>query len=202
MLKARNICSGLFFRHSEGNTMATSNAHENAAQQIDRYLAALSAERRDALQQVRAVILKNLPPGIEESFGFGMIAYVVPLSRFPKTYNGQPLMLAALASQKNYMAVHLLPLYGDRQTLDWFVSEYKKSGKRLDMGKACVRFKTLDDLPLELIGKTIARCSPEKLLAMYQKSHSPEARGARRETREKSKRPVKKKAAAKKRPRS
>ena len=107
---------------------------------VESYLAELPPERREALEAVREVILANLPQGYEECMVFGMIGYVIPLSRYPKTYNNQPLALAALASQKRHMAVYLNNVYGDPETLEWFTSAYEASGKRLDMGKSCVRF--------------------------------------------------------------
>ena len=120
------------------------------------YLAALEPDRREAIETVRATILANLPEGYEEAMNWGMITYQVPLARFPDTYNGEPLMYAALASQKNHMAVYLIAVYADEETRDEFVAAYRETGKRMDMGKSCVRFKKLDDLPLELIGTTIA----------------------------------------------
>ncbi|MBT8191847.1 MAG: DUF1801 domain-containing protein [Acidimicrobiia bacterium] len=120
------------------------------------YLAALEPDRREAIETVRATILANLPEGYEEAMNWGMITYQVPLDRFPDTYNGEPLMYAALASQKNHMAVYLTAVYADEETREEFVAAYRDTGKRMDMGKSCVRFKKLDDLPLELIGTTIA----------------------------------------------
>ncbi|MBT8166024.1 MAG: DUF1801 domain-containing protein [Acidimicrobiia bacterium] len=120
------------------------------------YLAALEPDRREAIETVRATILANLPEGYEEAMNWGMITYQVPLDRFPDTYNGEPLMYAALASQKNHMAVYLTAVYADEETREEFVAAYRDTGKRMDMGKSCVRFRKLDDLPLELIGTTIA----------------------------------------------
>ena len=97
----------------------------------------------------------------------GMIYYGVPLTTFPKTYNGEPLMYAALASQKNHMAVYLSTVYGDEQVAEWFIKRYKATGKRLDMGKSCVRFRKLDDLPLDLIGEVIAGSSVSDYIAIY-----------------------------------
>jgi hypothetical protein len=96
---------------------------------------------------------------------FGMIGWCIPLSRYPDTYNGQPAGIAALAAQKNYFALYLMTVYGDAVTSAWFHSEYKKTGKKLDMGKSCLRFKSADDLPLDLIGKLIARVTPEQYIA-------------------------------------
>jgi len=123
------------------------------------YLAELEPDRREAIETVRAEILANLPEGYEEAMNWGMITYQVPLERHPDTYNGEPLMYAALASQKNHMAVYLIAVYADEETREEFVAAYKATGKRMDMGKSCVRFKKLDDLPLELIGKMIAEVS-------------------------------------------
>ena len=144
---------------------------------VESYLAELPPERREALEAVREVILANLPQGYEECMTFGMIGYVIPLSRYPKTYNKQPLALAALASQKRHMAVYLNNVYGDPETLEWFTSAYEASGKRLDMGKSCVRFTKLANLPLELIGETIARTSVDDFLSFYEDARSKAKRG-------------------------
>ncbi len=143
---------------------------QSKAQTVKEYLAELPPDRRKAIEAVRKVILANLPEGFEEGMGYGMIAYYVPLSRFPNTYNGQPLPIAALASQKNYMSVYLMCVYGDKKTLDWFTAGYKASGKKLDMGKSCVRFKKLEDLPLDLIGEAVGRVSVEKFREIYEQS--------------------------------
>lgn len=135
---------------------------------VEAYLAELPEERREAVEAVRRTILANLPDGYEEQMSFGMIGYVVPLSRYPDTYNKEPLALAALASQKRHMAVYLNNVYGDPATLEWFTAAYAASGKRLDMGKSCVRFKRLADLPLDVIGETIARTSLEEFIAFYE----------------------------------
>ncbi len=138
----------------------------------DEYLASLPEERREALQAVRQVVLDNLPDGFEECMTYGMIGYVVPLSRYPDTYNKQPLGLAALASQKRYMAIYLTSIYEDAETLAWFTSEYSATGKPMDIGKSCVRFKRLDDLPLDVIGQAIAHTSLDEFLTSYEKSRS------------------------------
>ena len=135
---------------------------------VEAYLAELPPERREAIETVRRTILANLPDGYEEQMSFGMIGYVVPLSRYPDTYNKEPLALVALASQKRHMAVYLNNVYGDPATLEWFTAAYAASGKRLDMGKSCVRFKRLADLPLDVIGETIARTSLDDFLAFYE----------------------------------
>jgi uncharacterized protein YdhG (YjbR/CyaY superfamily) len=132
---------------------------------VDDYLSELPDERREALEAVRSVILANLPVGYEEVMNWGMITYQVPLSVEPDTYNGQPLMYAALASQKNHMAVYLTSVYADEGSAESFRSAYVATGKPLDMGKSCVRFKRLEDLPLELLGETIAATPIDEFVA-------------------------------------
>jgi hypothetical protein len=123
-------------------------------------------------------VRRNLPAGFKEGMEFGMIAWYVPLERLPDTYNGRPLGLAALASQKNYMSLYLNTVYGDPATEAWFKRRYEASGKKLDMGKSCVRFRHLEDLPLDVIGETIARVDLDSCLAAYEA-----ARGSSRKTR-------------------
>ncbi len=123
----------------------------------EQYLAELPEERRHAIATVRQTILDNLPEGYVEEMGYGMITYVVPLSVYPSTYNQQPSMYAALASQKNHMAVYLTAPYGEPKIREEFQRDYLATGKKLDMGGSCVRFKKLDNLPLEVIGNYIAR---------------------------------------------
>jgi hypothetical protein len=136
------------------------------AETVAGYLKELPEERRQAMTAVRNVILENLPKGFEEGMS-GMIVYYIPLEDFPDTYNGEPLWLAGLAAQKNNMALYLNNVYSDSQTADWFKARYKASGKRLDMGKSCVRFRKLEDLPLDLIGETIALTSKRELINFY-----------------------------------
>ena len=138
---------------------------------VAQYLAALPPDRRAALSAVRKTINENLSDGYEEGMQFGMIGWYVPLSMYPAGYgeNGKvPLPFVALASQKSGMVLHFLCFYGHPTLSAWFTSEYKKSGKKLDMGKGCVRFKSLDDLPLDVIGRTVARVSMEEHMANYQ----------------------------------
>ena len=123
---------------------------------VDEYLASLPDDRRKAITEVREVILANLPNGYEEAMNWGMITYQVPLDTYPETYNKQPLMYAGLASQKNHMAVYLTGVYTSDDERASFEEEYRSTGKRLDMGKSCVRFRKLDDLPLDVIGRAIA----------------------------------------------
>jgi len=133
------------------------------------YLAELTADRRKTISAVRAVIRKHLPKGYKEAVGYGMICYSVPLSAYPDTYNGQPLCYAALAAQKNYCALYLMGCYGDAAQTTALKDAFKKAGKKLDMGKSCVRFKTLDDLPLDVIGKTIAATPVKAFIDRYER---------------------------------
>lgn len=143
---------------------------KSKAQTVDEYLAELPSHRRNAIGAVREVILGHLPKGYEESMQFGMIGYVIPLATYPETYNGKPLMYAALASQKNYMSLYLMNNYADQETEVWFTDSYRASGKKLDMGKSCVRFKCLEDLPLELIGNAVARTPVPDFIVRYEDS--------------------------------
>ena len=137
---------------------------------VKQYLDALTPERRSAIGKVRKVIRENLPKGYEETINWGMLSYEIPLTRYPETYNGQPLGYAALASQKNYLVLYLYTVYGDKKTEQWFTSRYKASGKKLDMGKSCVRFRSAEDLPLDLIGEVIARTPVDKYVEVYERS--------------------------------
>ena len=142
----------------------------SSAKTVEEYLDDLPPDRLEALESVREVILANLPEGYEEAMNWGMITYQVPLSRYPDTYNKQPLMMAALASQKNHMAVYLTGVYADDDSREEFVTAYKETGKRLDMGKSCVRFRKLDDLPVELIGDAIARFSVDEFIDLNERA--------------------------------
>ncbi|MFA6909232.1 MAG: DUF1801 domain-containing protein [Patescibacteria group bacterium] len=140
------------------------------ASTVPEYLKSLPADRRAGLSAVRKVILKNLPKGYVESMNWGMITYEIPLKRYPHTYNGQPLAYAALGSQKNYMAVYLMNVYGSTKTAKWFREQFRKRGKKLNMGKSCVRFKRIEDLPLDVIGKVIGMVSVNQYIAHYEKT--------------------------------
>ena len=143
---------------------------QSKARTVEEYLAELPPDRREAIAAVREVIQDHLPEGYEETMQYGMISYVIPLAKYPVTYNKQPLGLASLASQKSYMSLYLMNVYGDKDTEQWFVERYRASGKKLDMGKSCVRFKRLEDLPLDLIGEAIARTPPSEFIERYEAS--------------------------------
>ena len=135
------------------------------------YLAELPADRRTAIAAVRKVILKNLDKDFEEGMQYGMIGYYVPHRLYPVGYHcdpKQPLNFAALASQKNYMSLYLMCEYGSTGEANWFQQEWAKTGKKLDMGKSCIRFKKLDDLALDVIGEAIHRVSAKKFIEHYE----------------------------------
>lgn len=146
---------------------------QSSAKTVKEYLGELPEDRRKAIMKVRATIRKNLPKGYVETMQYGMISYVVPLKTYPAGYLGDsktPLPYASLASQKNHMAVYLSNIYGDQKLKTWFEKEYKASGKRMDIGKSCVRFRNIDDLPLDVIGKAIAKTSVAQHIAIYEKT--------------------------------
>ena len=133
---------------------------------VEQYLNELPNDRKDAMSIVRQTIVENIPDGYDEVMNWGMITYEVPLETYPNTYNGKPLMYAAIASQKNYMSVYLTGCYMSLDIRDKFEKAYKKSGKRFDAGKSCIRFKKVNDLPLELLGKTIASMDVNKFIEL------------------------------------
>jgi hypothetical protein len=171
---------------------------KSKATTVEDYLAELPEERREALQAVRAVILDNLPKGCQEGMQYGMIGYFVPHSVYPAGYHcdpKQPLPFAALASQKNYMSIYLMCIYSDREHEKWFRDAWTKTGKKLDMGKSCVRFKKVEDVPLKVIGQAVKRVSTKRFIEHYESV----VRGTGRK---RSASPTKKKAVVKKTPRS
>ena len=141
---------------------------------VDEYLNALPVEKQAAMRAVRALILQNLPAGFEEVMNWGMIAYQVPLAVFPQTYNSQPLLYAALASQKNYMSLYLNCIYMDKRRAEKFENDFQAAGKKLDAGKSCVRFRRLEDLPLEVIASVIASTPPDEFIQMYRNARGKE----------------------------
>lgn len=132
------------------------------------YLDELPDDRREVVEAVRATILENLPDGFAETMTYGMLSYVVPLERFPDTYNGQPLGVVSVANQKNHVAVYLMGIYADDAERDWFVDAWTATGTKLDMGKSCVRFKRLDQVPLEVLGEAVARVTPQDLIDAHE----------------------------------
>jgi Domain of unknown function (DU1801) len=141
------------------------------ASTVNEYLAALPADRREALNEVRRGINRSLPPGYKEALQFGMISWLVPLSTYPAGYGGNkkvPLPLISVASKKAYMALHMICFYGQPALREWFIAQYGKSRKKLDMGQGSLRFKTLPELALDVVERTLARLPVEEYVAGYQ----------------------------------
>ena len=135
-------------------------------------MAALPEDRLEAITAIREVILKNLPKGYEEGMQWGMPSYFVPLSAYPSGYNcqpDQPLPFVGFASQKNHMVFYGFCIYMDEELKNRFVADWKKTGKKLDMGKSCVRFKKLEDVPLKVIGDAVKRVPMKKYIKQYEK---------------------------------
>lgn len=135
---------------------------------VDDYLAGLSDNQRAALEPVRETVRKNLPRGYEEVMQGKYIAYVIPLSRFSKTYNGHALQYVALGAHKSYYTLYLMAPYGDRKELSKLQEGFRKAGKKLDMGKSCIHFKKPEDLPLDVIGESVARTSVDEYIRRYE----------------------------------
>lgn len=148
------------------------------ASTADDYVAQLPEDRRAVVSAVRRMVLEHLPAGYVESTGWGMITYGVPLERFPDTYNGQPLCTAGLAAQKHHVALYLMGAYAEPAIEAALRDGFARAGKKLDMGKSCVRFKRLEDVDLAVLGRAIAAMPPERLMAHHDAVHG--KGGARR----------------------
>jgi hypothetical protein len=169
---------------------------------VKAYLDALPEDRRQAIRAVRAAVNRALPKGYQEGVQYGMIGWFVPHRLYPDGYHcnpEQPLPFASLASQKQHMSLYLMCIYGDAQHRKWFETEWKKTGKKLDMGKSCIRFKRLEDLPLALIEEAIARVPVADYVAHYEAA-KPSSAGRKKKATAKKKAAPTKKAAAKKKP--
>ena len=141
---------------------------DHASTTPDQYVAALAPDRQPVIEGVRSVVLANLPPGYDEVMAWGMITYEVPLTTQPDTYNGKPLAFAALAAQKRHNSLYLMGLYADSDEDRAFRAAWSPpSGRKLDMGKSCIRFTALEDIDLPLIGATIASMPVERFLALF-----------------------------------
>ncbi|MBN8598351.1 MAG: DUF1801 domain-containing protein [Planctomycetes bacterium] len=146
---------------------------QSKAKTVEAYLAELPADRREALEAVRKVILKNLDKDYEERMGYGMMGYAVPHRVYPAGYHcdpKQPLPFAGLASQKQAMSVYLMSTYMTPAEFKWFTTAWAKTGKKLDMGKSCIRFKKVEDLALEVLGEAIRRMPAKRYIAEYEKN--------------------------------
>jgi hypothetical protein len=137
---------------------------------VDAYLEELPPERRAIVASVRDLVRRNLPEGYRETMNWGMISYELPLERYPNTYNKQPLGYAALAAQKNNYTLYLTCTYQNDKQRKWLEREFKKAGKKLDMGKSCLHFKRLEDLPLDVIAQAIASTPPDRYIEQYEAS--------------------------------
>ena len=149
----------------------------NKSKTVAEYIERLPPERQAVVRKMRSFVKKHMPKGYEEQIGFGAIAYAVPLATLPDTYNGQPLCYAALAAQKNYYTLYLMNVYGDPKKKQWMADEFKKRGKKFDMGKSCLHFKTLDDLPLDVVGEVIASTPMDTYVARYKGIRKQTAKG-------------------------
>jgi hypothetical protein len=169
---------------SENRIMeATETVTDGEGIGVEEYIAGIPEPRRSAIQRVREVINAYLPDGYREGMAYGMIGWFIPLERYPDTYNGQPLGLVALANQKAYMSLYLNCVYGDATVETRFRERWAATGKKLDMGKSCVRFRALDDLALDVIGDTIARTDVASFIAAYEAARARTSAGRKAATR-------------------
>jgi uncharacterized protein YdhG (YjbR/CyaY superfamily) len=140
----------------------------------DEYISKLPEERSAPMQKLREVILQNIPKGFEETISYGMIGYVVPHKIYPAGYHVDPrlpLPFMNIASQKNYIALYHSGVYADTELHDWFVAEYPKQSKtKPDMGKSCIRFKRIDQIPYELIGEMVKKITPQRWIGIYEQN--------------------------------
>ena len=170
---------------------------QSKATTVERYLAELPADRRDTIEAVRKVILKSIDKKkVEETMQYGMIGYIIPFSVYPPGYHcppKQPLPYICLASQKNYLTLYMMGIYDGTSELKAFKAAWSKAGKKLDMGKSCIRFKKAEDLALDVIADTIRKTPADAFIARYEAviNEPQEVRAKRR------KQTIKKKAAAK-----
>jgi hypothetical protein len=143
--------------------MARSNAKTP-----EEYLAQLPEDRRGTVSAVRDLVLRNLPKGYEESMNWGMLSYEIPLERYPETYNGQPLGYVGLASQKSYITLYLMGAYAVPGMAEKIEKAFRDAGKKFDMGKSCLHFRTIDDLEQSVIAETIRAVSVKKYIEHYE----------------------------------
>lgn len=139
---------------------------------VKQYIDQLPDDRKVIIQHLRQILSENLPTGFEEVLSYGMIGYVVPHSIYPHGYHCNPklpLPFIALASQKNFIAIYHMGIYADKMLYDWFVAQYPKyTTKKLDIGKSCLRFKKMDDIPFELIKLLVKKMTPQQWIALYE----------------------------------
>jgi uncharacterized protein YdhG (YjbR/CyaY superfamily) len=145
---------------------------QSQAKTPKQYLSELPEERKNPMEKLHKMISENLPEGFEETMSYGMLGYVVPHTIYPKGYHCDPklpLGFIAIASQKNFIALYHMGIYADKNLYDWFVSEYPKHCKtKLDMGKSCIRFKKMDDIPYDLIAQLVQKVAVQEWITMYE----------------------------------
>lgn len=145
---------------------------QSSAKTTEEYLAELPLDRKESIEKLRETVLENLPEGFQEVMCYGMLGYVVPHSIYPKGYHCDPklpLPFLSIASQKNFIAFYHMGIYADKNLLDWFVAEYPKHTKtKLDMGKSCIRFKKITDIPYDLLGQLTAKVTVEEWINCYE----------------------------------
>lgn len=144
----------------------------SGASTVEEYLEELPPERRELVRSVRDLVRRHLPDGYVERINWGMISYEIPLERYPRTYNKQPLAYIGLASQKQYCALYLNSVYQDAEQEARLRAAFTRAGKTLDIGKSCVRFRALDDLALDAIGEVVAATPPDAFIARYEASRA------------------------------
>ena len=142
----------------------------STAESIDQYISELPEPRKTEITQLLGLIRENLPDGFDEAMAWGMIVFQVPMEISGPTYNKQPLMAVALASQKNHISFYLTSIYASEELTDEFHSRWQKSGKKLDMGKSCVRFRSLEQADLETLGWAVSLLNPKEFTQMYMKA--------------------------------
>ena len=151
---------------------------QSKASSVDEYIQELPEDRKEVIQKLREIILKNLPKGFSEQIGYGMIGYVVPHSIYPAGYHCTPklpLPFANIASQKNFVAFYHMGLYANPKIHEWFITEFPKhSSAKLDMGKSCVRFKKMTDIPFDLIGELMSKISVNDWIETYEEKYKKE----------------------------
>ena len=140
------------------------------AKTVTKYIDELPVERKLIVKKLRSAIRKNLSSGYKEVMEFGMICYVIPLTKYPNTYNKKPLVYCALASQKQYVSLYLSCVYVDKKTRIEFEDSYRKSGKKLNAGASCIRFKNMQEIPFEVVNKAIRKFSVKQFIDIYEKS--------------------------------
>jgi hypothetical protein len=139
---------------------------------VEQYLAELPADRRAEIEKVRNLINSALPVGYREGIGFGMIGWVIPLKVYPDTYNKQPLAYAGLAAQKNYNSLYLNCVYASPERTERLKDGFAEAGKKLDMGKSCIRFRSADELALDVIRDEIASTPPDQFIEIYEEART------------------------------